>query len=174
MNLFESIGVPVDYVIIGIIGLCLVLLILLICTMASLSKLKKNYKVFMSGKEGKSLEEAIIKKFKLVDMLDESVKDIYAQIKVIDSNLLTTYQKIGLVKYDAFKDVGGKMSFVFVLLTKENNGIMMNCMHSNSEGCYTYVKRIERGTCKLAISKEEELALNKALGVADIDDEIEK
>ena len=56
------------------------------------------------------------------------------------------------------------MSFVLVLLTKENNGIMMNCMHSNTNGCYTYAKRLENGTCKLTLSNEETAALNQALG----------
>lgn len=164
MELFKEIGVPADVVTLGILAVTIIILIMSICTMVKLSKLKKNYVILMSGKDGKSLEDAIIKKFNLVDLLDDSVKDIYSQIKKIDENLLITYQKIGLVKYDAFKEVGGKMSFVLVLLSKNNNGVIMNCMHSNSDGCYTYVKRIEHGICKVAMSKEEEHALQQAIG----------
>lgn len=164
MEIFSELGIPADFVTLGILAVTIILLIMLICTMVKLSKMKKNYELLMSGKDGKSLEDAILKKFNLVDMLDDSVKDIYSQIKGIDKNLLLTFQKMGLVKYDAFKEAGGKMSFVLVLLSKENNGILMNCMHSNVDGCYTYVKRIEHGTSKVAMSKEEEYALQQAIG----------
>ncbi len=162
-NIFESIGIPVDYVIIGIVGFQVVLFILLICALVKISGVKKKYNEFMKGSDGKTLEDAVLRKFKLVDMHDEAIKEIYARLKDIDNNLLITFQKIGLVKYDAFREIGGKMSFVLVLLSKENSGIMMNCMHSNSEGCYTYVKRVTRGSVKTTLSKEEERALNLAM-----------
>lgn len=153
-----------DILILANILITLIIFIMLITTKVKLSRLRKNYEVFMSGKDGKSLEDEMMKRFRLLDLLDESVKDIYVKIEAIDKNLLLTYQKIGLVKYDAFKEKGGQMSFVLVLLTKQNNGVIMNCMHSNSDGCYTYVKRVENGTCKLTLSKEEEAALGQALG----------
>ena len=162
-DIFKNIGISTDWIVIGLAAVIVVLLIMLICTMVKMSKLKKNYTKFMSGKDGKSLEESILRKFTLLDLLDESVKDIYSKIKEIDENLLLTYQKVGFKKYDAFKEVGGKMSFVLVLLTKENNGIMLNCMHSNTNGCYTYAKRIENGTCKLTSSNEETAALNQGV-----------
>ena len=158
-------GITLDnIVILANILVTIILFVLLVVTMTKLSKMKKNYNVFLSGKDAKSLEDVLIKKLNLLSLLDESVKDIYAHIEQIDKNLLLTYQKIGLVKYDAFKEKGGQMSFVLVLLTKENNGILMNCMHSNSDGCYTYVKRIEHGTSKVTLSTEEDIALRQALG----------
>lgn len=163
LEVFNMIGIPMDWFLIGTMAVVIILLIMLICTMVKLSKLKKSYKAFMSGKDGQSLEEAIIRKFSLIDILDESVKDIYARIKSIDENLLYTYQKMGFKKYDAFKEVGGRMSFVLVLLTKDNNGIILNCMHSNADGCYTYAKRVENGACSLALSSEEQAALDQAL-----------
>lgn len=165
-NIFEQLGLPIDLFVIGTMVLVIIMLVIIICNTVKISKMKKNYNTFLSGKDGKSLEEAIIRKFDLVDLLDESVKDIYKKIKEIDENLLLTYQKMGFKKYDAFKESGGKMSFVLVLLTKENNGIMMNCMHSNADGCYTYAKRIEKGNCKLTLSKEEEAALAQAMGTS--------
>lgn len=163
LEVFDSIGIPMDWFLIGTMAVVIIMFILLICTMVKLSGMKKNYKQFMSGKDGQTLEDAIIRKFNLIDILDESVKDIYAHIKAIDNNLLYTYQKMGFKKYDAFKEVGGKMSFVLVLLTKENNGIILNCMHSNADGCYTYAKRIENGTCSLTLSNEEQAALEQAI-----------
>ena len=155
----------IDIIILSNLLITLIIFIMYIVTRVRLKKMRKNYEVFMSGKDGKSLEDEMMKRFRLLDLLDESVKDIYSKIDSIDKNLLLTYQKMGLVKYDAFKEKGGQMSFVLVLLTKENNGVMMNCMHSNSDGCYTYAKRIENGVCKLTLSNEEEAALAQALGM---------
>ncbi len=162
-NIFETIGIPVDYVVCGVVVIQIVIVILLITALVKLGKMRKNYNTFLAGSDGKSLEQVILKKFDIISLLNESIKDIYAQLKEIDRNMLLTFQKMGLVKYDAFKEVGGRMSFVLVLLSKENNGIIMNCMHSNSEGCYTYVKRVVSGNVKSALSKEEEVALKQAM-----------
>ena len=77
-DIFKNIGISTDWIVIGLAAVIVVLLIMLICTMVKMSKLKKNYTKFMSGKDGKSLEESILRKFTLLDLLDESVKDIYS------------------------------------------------------------------------------------------------
>ena len=47
-----------------------------------------------------------------------------------------TYQKMGLIKYDAFNEMGGKLSFSLAMLDVRNNGFIINAMHTR-EGCYT-------------------------------------
>ena len=76
---------------------------------------------------------------------------------------MITYQKIGVVKYDAFKEMGGKLSFVLALLDKNNSGILLNSVHSTREGCYTYLKEIIKGESFLELSEDEKKALNQAL-----------
>ena len=116
----------------------------------------------MDGENGKNLEKAILDKFSAIDNLESNVEDIYRQIKAINGQLVTAYQKIGLVKYDAFKEIGGKLSFVLVLLTAENNGFIMNSMHSSKEGCYTYAKEVVNGEAFVILSEEEQQALEEA------------
>ncbi len=72
-----------------------------------------------------------------------------------------SFQKAGIVKYDAFEDTGGNMSFALALLTKKNNGFIFNCVHGG-EGCYTYLKEIVKGESYVALGKEEQEALDKA------------
>ena len=76
---------------------------------------------------------------------------------------MKTYQKVGIVKYDAFKEIGGTLSFVLTLLTKDNDGFIMNSMHSNSEGCYTYIKEVIKGESYIELSEEERDCLEKAI-----------
>ena len=162
MQLFNEFGIDLGYVVIGMAGVMLIMLIMLIVTMAKNSSLKKKYKIFMDGENGKNLEKAILDKFAAIDSLEENVDEIYKSIKAINSQLVTAYQKIGLVKYDAFKEIGGKLSFVLVLLTAENNGFILNSMHSTKEGCYTKAKEVVNGEAFVILSEEEQQALDEA------------
>ena len=74
-----------------------------------------------------------------------------------------TYQKMGLVKYDAFHEMGGKLSFSLAMLDEKNNGYIINAMHSR-EGCYTYIKEIIDGNSVIVLAEEEQEALNQAMG----------
>ena len=146
----------------GMAGVILIMLILLIVTMAKNASMRKKYKIFMNGENGKNMEKAILEKFAAIDFLEENVDQIYKQIKAISDQLTTAYQKIGLVKYDAFKEIGGKLSFVLVLLTEDNNGFILNSMHSTKEGCYTYAKEVVNGEAFVILSEEEQQALEEA------------
>ena len=155
-------GIEADIVILALAGVSLILLIFTIILLVKTSKLTKKYHLFMEDQDGKSLQESFQKKFENMDYINEELKKIDKRLDGIDENLLRTYQKVGVVKYDAFKEIGGTLSFVLVLLTKENNGFILNSMHSNSEGCYTYIKEVKGGEVFVALSEEERQALEDA------------
>lgn len=116
----------------------------------------------MEGENGRSLEKAFSDKFEAIDQLQDDVKNINGHIIKITKQFTTAYQKIGLVKYDAFKEIGGKLSFVLVLLTEDNNGFIINSMHSTKDGCYTYAKEVVNGEAFVILSEEEQQALEAA------------
>ena len=164
MQILKELGIDLEleYVVIGMAAIILIMLILLIITMAKSASMRKKYKIFMDGENGKNLEKAILDKFSAIDELESNVRDINGQIKAINGQLVTAYQKIGMVKYDAFKEIGGKLSFVLVLLTAQNNGFILNSMHSTKEGCYTYAKEVVNGEAFVILSEEEQQALEEA------------
>ncbi|MCH5267558.1 MAG: DUF4446 family protein [Lachnospiraceae bacterium] len=162
MKLFEQYGIDIGYVVLGLVGVVLLLFIILIVMMIRNHILRKRYKQFMSGENGKSLEKAFLDKFSSIETLEDEVKVINGNINSICTQLRTAYQKIGLVKYDAFKEIGGKLSFVLVLLTEDNNGFIINSMHSTKEGCYTYAKEVVNGEVFVILSEEEQQALEEA------------
>lgn len=125
-------------------------------------KLKKSLDFFMEGENGKSLEDAFQDKFKNMDYVNNKLQEIDGRLNGIDANLLKTYQKVGIVKYDAFKQIGGTLSFVLTLLTKDNDGFILNSMHSNKEGCYTYIKEVKAGEVFVVLSEEEKMSLEQA------------
>lgn len=165
MKLFNQLGIDVGYVIMGMTAVILIMFIMLIVTIVKNSNMRKKYNQFMAGEDGKNMEQSILDKFSSIDKLEDNVTDLYNQVKRIDETLVTAYQKIGIIKYDAFKEIGGKLSFAIALLTAENNGFILNSMHSSREGCYTYIKKIENGESKIVLSEEEAMALKEAMGL---------
>lgn len=162
MNLFEETGIDPGYVIIGMLVLLLLLLILYIVVICKLGKYKKNYDKFMEGADGKTLESAIQKKFSEIDSLKENASLNNKQIASIVDNLKFAYQKFSIVKYDAFKEMGGKLSFSLCMLTDNNDGFVLTSMHSTNEGCYTYIKEIIKGESYVLLGEEEKKVLEQA------------
>ncbi len=162
MDFIELINNNAVYCILGIGAFIVLILLYNIILSVKLSKLNKKYKKFMTGATGENLEAQFLSRFADIDNLKTETKDMNKELGKVKENLLITYQKVGVVKYDAFKEMGGKLSFVLALLDKNNNGILMNSVHSSREGCYTYLKEIIKGESFLELSEDERKALDMA------------
>ena len=165
-ELLNTIGlgnIDIGYFFIGMAALIVILLILTICLIVKTHKLKQRLDKFVLGKDGVSLEKDIIALFEDNKFLkintDKNKKDISTLYKRME----TVYQKMGLVKYDAFQQMGGQLSFSLALLNENNDGFIINSVHS-TDGCYSYTKEIIGGKCSITLGKEEEKALSIAMG----------
>lgn len=116
----------------------------------------------MRGRNGKNLEKTIFKKFEELEELSETVKGNGEEIKKILKKMEGHYQKAGIVKYDAFHEMGGNLSFALAMLDANDNGWIFNAMHSR-EGCYTYIKEIVKGESYIELSEEEQQCLEKTI-----------
>ena len=98
---------------------------------------------------------------KQIQILSERIDDLTSGEggKSLEEEL---YQKMGIVRYDAYQELGGDMSAVVVILDEENNGVLINNVYS-PEGGYVYTRVIEKGKCEHELGKEEQEALDKAL-----------
>lgn len=155
-------GIDSDYILLGLAGFVVILLIILLVNAVQIHKLKKKYKMFMDGKNAKTLEESIMSRMDQMDYLISSNKKNENDIQTIYKNIKSTFQKVGLVKYDAFQEMGGKLSFSLALLNETNDGFIINAMHSR-EGCYTYIKEIIDGNSVITLADEEKEALDMAM-----------
>ena len=159
-DFFNSVGM--EYVVIGLAAALLLALILVIVALVKVGKLKKRYEKFLSGKDGKSLEESIVKRF---DKLNEIIVEqdfLEQEIQRIDEEHKSSFSKMEVYKYNAFSDMGGETSFVIALLDHNNNGTLLNGM-SSQNAHYVYAKEIRNGASKVALSNEEKLTLEKCI-----------
>ena len=152
--LFE---LPFDpaYIIVILSGLVVILLILVIAAMAKLKKLSRKYDYFMRGKDAETLEDVILDQLE-----DRAAKD---SIRTLNRNFRSSFQKFGMVRYNAFPGMGGTLSFVIAVLDYTNSGFILNCIHSK-EGCYLYMKEVDAGKTEKVLGNEEQEALEQALG----------
>ena len=137
-----------------------------------LSRLERRYKIFMKGSDAQSLEKVFVRKFAQIDRLYEAKEDHDHDILFLKKNMEKMFNKYGVEKYDAFDDVGGKLSFALALLDKDNTGLILNAVHSR-DNCFLYLKEIVKGESYVMLSQEEVEALRKAVnfGLGDIEEQ---
>jgi len=140
----------------------LILLVLTIIIWVKFSKLNKKYQKFMQGKGARSLEEDIVRLYEDVKYVKLSSEKNRKDIGVLFEKAAGALQKAGLVKYDAFNQMGGKLSFCLVLLDEKNSGFILNSVHG-AEGCYSYTKEISKGRSEIPLGDEEKKALDAAM-----------
>lgn len=164
-SFLSSIGIgnlDIGIVLLVIAVILLAVLVLSIVNICSISKLNKKYKKFMTGKSAKSLENEIVGLFEDNKFLRSSIEKNKKDIRILYKNMESTFQKLGIIKYDAFNQMGGKLSFCIALLDENDNGFIINSVHS-TEGCYSYTKQIIRGQSDIDLGKEEKQALDMAM-----------
>lgn len=146
---------------ISLIIIVFILAVLLIVTMVKINNLNKKYMVFMKGADGKDLESSIFSRFKDIDKMKADIEYMSGKLNIACETLLTSYQKMSIIKYDAFKEMGGKLSFSLAMLDDKNNGYILTSVHTR-DGCYTYVKEIIKGESFVVLADEERKALEEA------------
>lgn len=159
-------GFDLGYLLLGTAVLVLLLIILFIILIFQGKKIKKlsmRLDKFMKGKDGASLEQDIAALFEDNKFLKAGMDKNKKDIRILYKNMESAFQKMGLVKYDAFRQMGGQLSFCLALLDENNNGFIINSVHS-TEGCYSYTKEIKNGESSISLGKEEEEALAIAMG----------
>ena len=165
-NILQSIGLgnlDIAYLFLILLVFIVVLFVIIILQMKKLNRLQKRLSKFMTGKDAKSLEKDIVGLYEDNKFLKINVDKNKKDIRTLYKNMEHAFQKIGLIKYDAFQQMGGKLSFSLALLDENNNGFILTSVHS-TEGCYTYTKEIKSGECAISLGEEEQQALDMAIG----------
>lgn len=170
IDFFGLFSVEVLYVILGLCGITVLAMILAIAALCKSASMKKKYNQFMQGESGKTIEALIKENLddirgvkKVSEQNAKAVKDIYEKMQF-------TFQKIGIEKYDAFHEMGGKLSFALCMLDRQDNGYVINVMHSNN-GCFAYIKEIVNGKSYIELGGEEQKAVDQAIAgrMGDVD-----
>ena len=161
-KIFAFLGFDPGIIIIIMLLMIIVLFLLIMNVNLKYGRLKASYNSFMMGKDGRTLEDSIFERFDELDEIASIAVKNRQDIKKINEDMLSNFQKVGILKYNAFQEMGGKLSFALTLLDGNNTGYIINSMHSR-EGCYNYIKEIVKGESYVELSEEEAESLERAI-----------
>lgn len=160
-NLINTVGI--QNILLILASLNVILLIAFVIVVVKLSKINKKYHNFMKKLgNGKNIEEDLENYMYRVERVEKQNAEITEFVKNIDKDLEKCIQKVGMVRYNAFKDTGSDLSFALALLDENNNGVVLNGIYSR-EMSNIYAKPVENGKSSYATSEEEKEAIKKAV-----------
>lgn len=146
----------------------IILVTLYILNTFKLRGIKRNYLNFMKKLgNGENIDEILREYIKTVENVEKNNKELYEYCKRLDMDVSKCIQKVGILRYSAFKDTGSDLSFTLALLDQNNDGIVLNGIYSR-EMSNIYAKPIKNGTSTYTISEEEKEAIKRAMNSEDV------
>ena len=158
---YQMTGIDAAYFLIGTLVVVLILLILVIVALCKLKKLNRKIDRFMRGKDAESMEDTILSCIEKNQEIDKMNQMLREDIIGLRKNQRITYQKMSMVKYNAFREMSSNLSYALALLDQKDNGFIINSVYAK-EGGYSYIKEIVSGESSIELSEEEKAALDKA------------
>lgn len=150
------------YITIALCALVFVLIIIVIICLTALNKVERKYKKLMRGTNSKNLEDLLIN---YLDKVDE-VKAVSDEVKAVcdETARVTTncIQKVSMIRYKAFEDIGSDLSYSIALLDGNNNGVLITSIYGRNEST-TYAKPVDKGISRYDLSEEEQKVLHQAI-----------
>lgn len=154
--------------ILGLTGFCALLFLLYIINLIKLIKIRKEYKKFMLKLgNGNNIEEMLNKHIEKINKTITKNEELEKFCNNLNSDIKHCIQKVGIYRYNAYKDTGNDLSFTLALLDENNNGVVLNGIYS-SEMSNIYAKPISGGKSSYKITDEEKEAINRAINSSDI------
>ena len=139
-------------------------LIIAVYALSKYNKLKRRYEFFMGANRKRpdhNMEEMLKDYINTVRIVESDVSEIQAEMEKITKDMNKCIQKVGVVRYNPYDEMGGNLCYAVAMLDKDDNGIVFNGLYSRT-GSFTYAKPIEAGTSTYVLSAEEIEALERA------------
>lgn len=117
----------------------------------------------MRGAEGKNIEEIVLAQTKIIEEAQDKIILFNSRLAELDKYTRQSVQKVQLLRFNAFQDVGGELSFALALLNAQNDGIVISSIYGRDDA-RTYAKTIKNGQPLHPLSQEEQKVLEMAIG----------
>ncbi len=161
-NVFAIIDSYLPFILASMALIIIILLIMVVVSLSSISKLKNKFRKLSRGIENKNMEEIINGYLDKVEEVAKEGNEIKSMYDSMDQKLRGCLQKVSLVRYSAFEDVGSDLSFSVAALDERDNGVVLSGLFGRHEST-AYAKPIERGRSRYDLSAEEKQVLKEAM-----------
>ena len=124
-------------------------------------KTSKRITKFFNGKDGKSIEKVLEYEMRKMKKTEDDIKKLTTNMKWIEGIAKKSVHKVGIIRFNPFRDIGGDQSFSIAMLDYKDSGVVISSLHSK-DGAKMYAKPILKGKSKYQLTNEEEEAILKA------------
>lgn len=131
-------------------------LLLAILALHKIRVISNKSELLFSGKSGESLEGVISKHSQSILQLDKEIQELFEISNKVHNLSLKGLHKVGVIRFNPFKDIGGNQSFAIAILDGKNSGLVLSSLHTR-EGTRIYSKPIVKGLCEDYQLTEEEV-----------------
>lgn len=151
-----------DLLVILLLAVIFVLVLINLILVFFFYKTGKKIDVLLENGKIKSFKDIFLRQKDKDSELENKIEEAFLKIKNLQDISERTIQKIGIVRFNPFNEMGGNQSFVIALLDDKNNGFVISSLFVK-EGNRVYAKAIKDGKSDYSLSKEEVEAINRAL-----------
>jgi uncharacterized protein DUF4446 len=150
--------------ILALAGLVLVLSVSMGVLAVNVRNLRRRWTSLMSEANGQNLETLLERHLVERQSFEDRLTDSRERVETLERKMRSAKRYVGLVKYDAFDDVGGNQSFALAFYDEEGNGVVLTSQVGR-EGCRVYGKSLANGKAERHLSTEEEMAIEQGTAV---------
>ena len=154
----DLVGILVVVALVAVLGLVVAVAVLSV----KLSRLRRDYTAALGTEDPEVLFAAVRRQVDDLARLRSDVGVVHDNTEVLRDLLRDSLSRVAVVRYDAFEDMGGALSFSAAMLDERGDGVVMSAINGRSE-TRTYAKAIHGGTSEHHLSDEEEAAVRQAL-----------
>ena len=141
----------------------ILVLILYFVNNTKLNKIQKNYQQFIDKLgDGKNIKEDLDRYLDSVKYVNNQNKELQEKYNLMRKGMQGCIQKVGIVRYTAYTNIGSDLSFALALLDENNSGVVLNGIYS-TDMSNIYAKPVEKGKSTYKLSDQEKEAIEKAI-----------
>ena len=161
-NIINTINNYSSLIIIALLVVTVVFIVITILLLNSVNKLERKYRRLMRGTNNKNLEELINFKLDEIDKSQMVANEALEKYDLLKNEIKSCVNKVAIMRYKAFEDVGSDLSFSIAILDDYNDGVMITSIYSRHDST-TYAKPIDKGISRYDLSEEENYVLKEAI-----------
>ena len=149
------------WIAIGAAAVAVVALLLLLLCWTALRRVRSAQDVLLGGGTGDLVDFAVSLQAR-VDELNRSIDELGARVERVDGRVDGTVSRTAIVRYDAYENSGGHQSASVALLDTSRTGVVLSAIQGR-DYARIYVKEVDRGRASIALSPEEQEAVDRAM-----------
>lgn len=149
------------YLIIGMTVIIILLFVMVVVLFKAVGRVENKYRRLMKGTSSSNLEEMLLERLNSIENAKEISEKAMEECKRLEIKMKDCIQRVAIMRYKAFENVGSDLSFSIAMLDDKNDGLILTGIYGRQEST-TYAKPIDKGISRYDLSEEEIYVLNEA------------